>query len=124
MHCPDISASHFFVFLSSNRRRSTYYAAPILVLSHVKMRIRLKYRRQLIQLKLLRRFGMGTNCLELGLPADQESNQLHCFRRMSRQTRKSETEASSATAPHSPPAGDPWHSHSVLNSPPPRRSHQ
>src|ERR1700737_3140278 len=86
MYCPDISPSHVFVFPSSNRRRSTYYTASVLVLPNVEMRIRLKYCRQLIQLKPFRWFGMGTNCLELGLPADKEPDQLHCFIRISRET--------------------------------------
>src|SRR5712664_3428642 len=120
MYCPDISASHFFVFLSGNRRRSTYHAAPVLVLPHIKMRIRPEYRWQLVQLKLLRWFGMGANCLELGLPADQESNQLHCFSRMSRRTGPSETEASQTTGSHSPTAGDTGNTNPVSNRQPAR----
>src|SRR6202022_440940 len=117
MYCPDISPSYVFVFPSSNRRRSTYYTASVLVLPNAKTRIRLEYRRQLIQLKPLRWFGMGTNCLELGLPADKESDQLHCFIRMSRRTGNSETEASQNTDSH-PTAGDTGDTNPVSNRQP------
>src|SRR5258708_17885268 len=118
MYCPDISPSYVFVFPSSNRRRSTYYTASVLVLPNVKMRICLKYRRQLMQLKLLRWFGMGTNCLELSLPADQQSNQLHCFSRTRHRTGNSETDASPPTAAHPPPPRDTRH-HTRPSHPPP-----
>src|SRR5258708_5191263 len=120
MYCPDISPSYVFVFPTSNRRRSTYYTASVLVLPNVKMRICLKYRRQLMQLKLLRWFGMGTNCLELSLPADQESNQPHCFSRMSRRTGNSETEASQTTGSHSPTPRDTWDPNPASNRQPVR----